>query len=110
MSKFRHASAALLLFGLSNAFAACVAQTLPPGAYPSSNECRTNIECKYIPIPKCTRNMKQCYDKHCLISDIPNCVVTPTPTATATTPGPAPTIEPTPANLPGSNPTPAVPN
>jgi len=110
MSKIRYASAAFLLFGLSTAFAACVSQTLPAGAYPSANTCKTNIECKIIPIPKCTKNMKQCYERHCLISDIPNCVVAPVPTVTATVPVPTPTIEPTPTPPPGSNPEPHVPN
>jgi hypothetical protein len=94
MSNIRFASAAILLVGLGNLFAGCVAAGKPPNAYASNVECGSNLDCKFIPIPKCTKNMKQCYEGHCLISDIPNCVVPPIATATATAPAPIPTLSP----------------
>jgi hypothetical protein len=114
MSTTRFASAVFFSLVLGNLLAGCIAAGKPPGAYASNVECTSNLQCKFIAIPACTRNMKQCYEGHCLISDIPNCVV-PVPAATATTPvAPvptlSPTIEPSPTPPPGSNPTPVVPN
>jgi hypothetical protein len=50
------------------------AEGMPPGAYQSTIACVGSPQCKFIHIPPCTRNERQCYKGFCVISDLPGCV------------------------------------
>jgi len=46
---------------------------MPPGGYQSTITCAGDPQCKFIHVPRCTRNEKQCYGGYCVISDVAGC-------------------------------------
>jgi hypothetical protein len=111
----RLASAAFALLVLGNLFGGCVATVkVPPGSVASDISCTNDLKCRYIHLPACMKNERQCYKGFCLMTPMSDCVPPPSSTATATTTvGPVPTVAPSVApspNPPSSNLDPTAPN